>query len=93
MSGSPPGKHDSGLRWNAWNLLLLVPLLMLITPLFNDDEPRLLGLPFFYWSQFAFVIVGVVCVALVYVKTKNDPVRTDKADKLGVGDLDEGDDR
>ncbi|WP_092626823.1 DUF3311 domain-containing protein [Actinopolyspora mzabensis] len=47
------------------NLLLLVPLLMLVTPLWNHDEPRLFGLPMFYWSQFLFVPLGVVCVGLV----------------------------
>jgi uncharacterized protein DUF3311 len=86
-----PEKTGNGLRWNAWNLLLLVPLLMLVTPLINMTEPRLFGLPFFYWSQFAFVIVGVVCVAVVYVKTRDEPVNTDKPDRLGVDDLDEGD--
>ncbi|PRW62262.1 DUF3311 domain-containing protein [Actinopolyspora mortivallis] len=50
---------------SPWNLLLLVPLLMLVTPLWNHDEPRLFGLPMFYWSQFLFVPLGVVCVALV----------------------------
>jgi hypothetical protein len=72
----PPGKPSvtggsGGLHHNPWNWLLLVPLLMLITPIFNSDEPRLLGLPFFYWFQFLFVIIGVVCVAIVYVKTKH----------------------
>ena len=52
-----------GLRVTPWNLLLLVPFLMLITPLFNSVEPRLFGMPFFYWIQFAFVPVGVACVA------------------------------
>lgn len=99
MSGSPPGKADtpgstgSGLRWSNWNLLLLLPLLMLITPWFNIDEPRLFGFPFFYWSQLVFVLVGVGSVALVYVKTKDEPVRTDEPDRLGVDDLDEGSDR
>jgi len=82
--------RKSSLRWSNWNLLLLVPLLMLITPWFNSDEPRLLGLPFFYWYQFAFVPLGVLCVALVYIKTKDKPVVTGKPDKLGVDDLDEG---
>jgi hypothetical protein len=77
------------LRWSNWNLLLLVPLLMLITPWFNFDQPRLFGLPFFYWYQFAFVPVGVLCVALVYIKTKDEPASRGK-DKLGVDDLDEG---
>jgi hypothetical protein len=70
--------------------LLLVPLLILITPLFNNRGPQFLGLPFFYWAQLAFVIVGVVCVGLVYVKTKDRPARSGKPDRLSVDDLDEG---
>jgi hypothetical protein len=86
-----PSKAGSGLRWSNWNLLLLIPLIMLITPLFNIDRPRLLGLPFFYWSSFAFVIIGVVSVGIVYIKTKDEPVDTSKPDRLSVDDLDEGD--
>jgi hypothetical protein len=67
-SGSPA--HPA-LRWSKWNLLLLVPLLVLVTPLYNGDEPRLFGFPFFYWLQFLFIPLGAVCVAVVYVKTKN----------------------
>jgi Protein of unknown function (DUF3311) len=85
-----PSEPKTGLRWSNWNLLLILPLLMLITPWFNTDEPRLFGLPFFYWYQFAFVPLGVLCVGLVYMKTKDEPVVTGKPDKLGVDDLDEG---
>ena len=52
--------------------MLLVPLLMLVTAWFNVDEPRLFGLPYFYWFQFAFVPIGVICVAVVYVKSRGD---------------------
>ncbi|ASU80388.1 DUF3311 domain-containing protein [Actinopolyspora erythraea] len=62
--GSTTGAR-SGTDRSPWNLLLLVPLLMLVTPLWNHDEPRLFGLPMFYWSQFLFVPLGVVCVGLV----------------------------
>jgi hypothetical protein len=85
-----PSARKSSLRWSNWNLLLLVPLLMLVTPWFNTDEPRVLGLPFFYWYQFAWVPVGVLCVGLVYVKTKDQPVVKGKPDLLSVDDLDEG---
>ncbi|MBW4715559.1 DUF3311 domain-containing protein [Saccharothrix obliqua] len=85
-----PSARDSGLRWSNWNLLLIIPLFMLVTPWFNFDGPRLLGLPFFYWYQFAWVPVGVLCVGLVYVKTRDEPVVRDKPDLLGVDDLDEG---
>jgi hypothetical protein len=57
-------------RWRSGNLLLLLPLLTLVTPLYNSDEPRLLGFPFFYWLQFLFIPLGVVCVAVVYVRTR-----------------------
>ncbi|SER33225.1 DUF3311 domain-containing protein [Lentzea albida] len=85
-----PSDHKTGLRWSNWNLLLILPLFMLITPWFNFDEPRIFGLPFFYWYQFLFVPLGVACVGIVYVKTKDEPVVTGKPDKLGVDDLDEG---
>jgi hypothetical protein len=51
-----------------WRLWLLVPLLVLMTPLYNSDEPRVLGFPLFYWVQFLFVPLGVICVAVVYFK-------------------------
>ncbi|MGH3915476.1 MAG: DUF3311 domain-containing protein [Pseudonocardiaceae bacterium] len=66
--GTPPHAHPA-LRWSSWNLLLLVPLLMLVTPLYNSEEPRLFGFPSFYWLQFLFIPVGVLCVWVVYLKT------------------------
>jgi hypothetical protein len=51
--------------------LLLVPLLILVTPVYNRIEPRLLGFPFFYWYQFLWVPVGVICTAVVYLKTRD----------------------
>ena len=68
--GSHPHAHPA-LRWSNWNLLLLVPLLTLATPLFNKAEPRLLGFPYFYWLQFLFIPLGVFCVAVVYRMTRD----------------------
>jgi hypothetical protein len=70
-SASPSSGAPAGSR--AWNLLLVLPLLMLVTPWFNHDGPRLLGLPFFYWSQFLFVPVGVACVWIVFAMTRRAP--------------------
>ncbi len=67
-SSRPPSRPVP--RWNSWNLLLLVPLLVLVTPLYNSDEPRLFGFPFFYCMQFLFIPLGVACVAVVYVRTR-----------------------
>ena len=61
---------SSGLRFRAWNLLLLVPLISLITPLFNMTEPRLGGLPFFYWFQMAVIPLGILCTLAVHLLTR-----------------------
>jgi hypothetical protein len=71
MSTAKSGGRVRGFRFNAWNLLLLIPLLILVTPLFNFDGPRLFGLPFFYWFQLAFVVVGVLCTGIVYLATRD----------------------
>jgi hypothetical protein len=62
---------------------------MLVTPWYNTDEPRLFGLPFFYWAQFAFVPVGVVCVALVHTMTRRNAPPA-PGTPTGVDQLDEG---
>jgi len=56
----------TGLALERVDLLLLVPLPDAGRPVVNTDQPRLFGLPFFYWIQFAFVPVGVICVAIVF---------------------------
>jgi hypothetical protein len=77
---TPPTERQQGRRFNAWNLLLLVPLLMLVTPWFNTDSPRLAGLPFFYWYQFAFVVIGVGSVWIVYAMTRKPAARSTSDD-------------
>ncbi|HEY0639086.1 MAG TPA: DUF3311 domain-containing protein [Pseudonocardiaceae bacterium] len=79
------------LRWNGWNLLLLVPLLSLLTPIYNREEPALLGMPFFYWFQLLGLGLGVGATALVYVMTRDTEfVVTDLPDRIDVDSLDEG---
>lgn len=87
-----PGSEGrvTGTVLSPWNLLLLLPLVMLVTPWFNHTDPKLGGLPFFYWFQFACVLLGVACVWIVYATTRRKPVNTVSADRLGVDDLDEG---
>ncbi|MFC3450228.1 DUF3311 domain-containing protein [Amycolatopsis speibonae] len=88
-SGKADGKVR-GFQFSPWNLLLIIPLLVLITSLFNADGPRLFGMPFFYWFQFVFVAVGVLCTGIVFVMTKDKPT-SDRPDRLSVDKLDEGD--
>ncbi len=54
-----------------WYWLLLIPLLGLLSPpVYNDADPTLIGIPFFYWYQLAWVPISVAVTALVYVKTR-----------------------
>jgi Protein of unknown function (DUF3311) len=56
---------------SPWNWLLVLPVVVpLLTFIFNKDEPRLAGFPFFYWAQFAFIILGVGCTTVVYLMTR-----------------------
>jgi hypothetical protein len=54
-----------------WYWLLLIPLVgLLVPPIYNDVDPTLIGIPFFYWYQLAWVPISVAVTALVYVKTR-----------------------
>lgn len=57
------GKKTSGL----WKLLLILPYLGLCFPsVYAHGTPELFGVPFFYWYQFAWVILSSVLMGLVY---------------------------
>jgi hypothetical protein len=54
-----------------WYWLLAVPLLgLLVPPIYNDIDPTLIGIPFFYWYQLLWVPISVAVTAVVYVKTR-----------------------
>jgi hypothetical protein len=54
------------------NWLLLVPLLLVVwPPLYNKVDPKLFGIPFFYWFQLLVIGISVVCTVLVYRATAN----------------------
>jgi len=52
-------------------MLLLLPYFGLCFPqIYNRAEPALLGFPFFYWYQFAWVIICSAILGIVYFRTK-----------------------
>jgi Protein of unknown function (DUF3311) len=77
-SAAEPAPAEPTFRFRAWNLLLLVPLISLITPLFNITEPRLGGLPFFYWFQMAVIPLGILCTLAVHVLTREPDEEGDR---------------
>lgn len=72
-SPSAQGQHrrpgEGGLsRWH-W-LVVVAVVIPLLTPLYNRVQPRLFGLPFFYWSQMAFIGLAACVTTVVYQVTK-----------------------
>jgi hypothetical protein len=63
-------RHDEHLpaRPVAWaRLLLLIPFVAVLwVPFYNSIQPAWFGIPFFYWYQLLWVILGAVLVAIVY---------------------------
>ena len=55
-------------RHYAPRLLLLIPFLAMVwVPSYNRIDPELWGIPFFYWYQLAWVLIGAVLVFVVYL--------------------------
>ncbi len=72
--------------WRYWpRLLFLVPFLaMLWVPSYNRIEPELGGIPFFYWYQLAWILIGAAIVLVVYaIETKI--TRVTRADRARSG--------
>ncbi|HEV2371550.1 MAG TPA: DUF3311 domain-containing protein [Streptosporangiaceae bacterium] len=62
-----PGATDRS-RWH-W-LLVVAVVVPLLTPLYDRTTPVLFGVPFFYWSQLAFVVLASCMTFVVYQATK-----------------------
>jgi Protein of unknown function (DUF3311) len=49
-------------------LLLLLPWIAdLAVPFYNRVDPRLFGLPFFYWWQTLWIALAALCILPVYL--------------------------
>jgi hypothetical protein len=51
----------------AYALLLAECLVILIPSVYGRAAPKLLGIPFFYWFQLAWIIVAMVVTAIAYL--------------------------
>jgi len=64
-------------------LLFLVPVVaMMWVPSYNRVEPTLGGVPFFYWYQLAWILIGAGIVLLVFALDR----RITHAPKTASGD-------
>lgn len=56
--------------WSWWYLLFIFQIVVCLwPPFYNQLEPSWLGIPFFYWFQLLWVLVGAVLTAIVYFAT------------------------
>jgi Protein of unknown function (DUF3311) len=56
--------------WSWWYLLFLIQFVAVLwPPFYNRVDPSWIGLPFFYWYQLLWVIIGAVLTAIVYFAT------------------------
>ena len=64
------GKLDEHLpaRPVVWaRLLLLIPFIAVLwVPFYDSVEPSVAGIPFFYWYQLLWIIIGAAIIAFVY---------------------------
>jgi hypothetical protein len=67
MSGhSDEHKPVRPARWAR--LLLLIPFVaMLWVSSYNSAEPMIAGIPFFYWYQLLWILIGAAIIGFVYV--------------------------
>jgi hypothetical protein len=67
MSGRDD-EHKPARRVIWARLLLLLPFIaMLWVASYNSVEPSVGGIPFFYWYQLLWVLLGAAIVAFVYI--------------------------
>jgi uncharacterized protein DUF3311 len=73
MSDKPDGDKPRR-RFRPIHLLLLIPYAaMLWVPFYNRVEPSFAGIPFFYWYQMAWIVLGVAVMLPVYLYDERNP--------------------
>lgn len=67
--GNPSEQRATGSR--GWYWLFALPMIGLLwVPFYAKQTPELLGFPFFYWYQIAWVPISVLLTVIVYLKTR-----------------------
>lgn len=65
-------QHQKSSRWSWWYLLFLIQFIAVLwPPFYNKAEPHLVGIPFFYWYQLLWVILGAILTAIVHFATED----------------------
>jgi hypothetical protein len=68
VRGNDMEEEKPGRTFHPVYLMLLVPFVALLwVPFYDSLEPELFGIPFFYWYQMAWTLLGAVCTLPVYL--------------------------
>jgi hypothetical protein len=63
-------EHREG--WSWWYLLFIIQFVAVLwPPFYNTVEPSWAGIPFYYWYQMLWVIIGAILTAIVYFATED----------------------
>jgi Protein of unknown function (DUF3311) len=81
QSPTRPRRSSSGL-WVVIVLLLVPPVVLpLWVPLYDKTDPTLWGFPFFYWFQFAMIVMSAVLTLIAFALSTLADRRRDGADR------------
>ena len=70
MSQQSTGRESHRCKWSWWYLLFVIQFVAsLWVSSYNRVDPTWIGIPFFYWYQMLWVIIGAVLTAIVYFAT------------------------
>ncbi len=62
------GKPARGRGFRPIHLLLIVPYAaVLLVPSYNRIEPQIAGIPFFYWYQLLWIVLGAAVLLPIYL--------------------------
>jgi len=69
--GARGGGRASRPAFHPWYLVLLIPFIALLwPPFYAHDQPEVWGIPFFYWYQFLWFLLGAFITQIVHVATR-----------------------
>ena len=69
---APHRQEQERAAWSWWYLLFLIQFIAALwPPFYNTAEPELIGIPFFYWYQLLWIIIGAILTAMVYFATED----------------------
>jgi hypothetical protein len=70
MNPQNTGRGSQRSGWSWWYLLFVIQFIVsLWVSFYNRVDPTWIGIPFFYWYQMLWVIIGAILTAIVYFAT------------------------